>query len=80
MNEKINHHFENKKYSPEDIKFFNNLVEKYHIKQTSEYLIISQVDKEIYIHKWRKILINGEWVKIEDHLKKILSNKDEHET
>jgi len=74
--------FERKKYEPyksKDINFFNNLAEKYHLKQTTEYLIISQGDKEIYIHKGRKIPINGEWIKIEDHLKDILAEENKYE-
>ena len=74
----IDNRFE--KHPPEDIKFFNNLAKKYGLKQTPEYFIIKRKDKEIYIHKWRKITANGEWIKIEDYLKEILSNKDERET
>ena len=71
--------FEHKKYTSEEVKFFNNLAEEYNLEQTEEHLIVKKESKEIYIPKWHKIPINGELVKIEDHIKKMLS-KDQDET
>lgn len=73
ISEKFEGGFYNEKYSPEDIRFFNNLVEKYDIDQNLEELIIKRGDRETHILKNRKIFIKGKGLlKIEDYVKEVI--------
>ncbi len=64
------------KYTPEDIKFFNELAEKYGLQQNIEYLIITKEKKKIYVPKWRVIPSeDGPSIKIEEYIKELLSKE-----
>ncbi len=76
MTEKIKRY---EKYSPEDIKFFNQLAEKYEMKQTIEYLILKNEDgREHYIPKMYKIPSKNDpnGIEIEDFIKKLLAGEE----
>ena len=76
MTEKIKRY---EKYSPEDIKFFNQLAEKYEMKQTIEYLILKNKDgREHYIPKMYTIPLrdNHKGIEIEDFIKKLLAGEE----
>ncbi|MCH7759458.1 hypothetical protein IID20_03815 [Patescibacteria group bacterium] len=76
MTEKIKRY---EKYSPEDIKFFNQLAEKYEMKQTIEYLILKNEDgREHYIPKMYKNPSKNDpnGIEIEDFIKKLLAGEE----
>ena len=76
MTEKIKRY---EKYSPEDIKFFNQLAEKYGMNQTIEYLILKNEDgREHYIPKMYKIPSKDnpkEGIEIEVFIKNLLADE-----
>ncbi len=45
------------KFSPEDVKFFNGLAEKYGLEQDEERLIVSRNGKRAFILKRKKIAV-----------------------
>lgn len=61
--------------SQEDIEFFNQLAEKYGIKQDEEYFIIENGTRKTFIHKRREIPTNNGSVRIEEYIKRILKEK-----
>ncbi len=80
--------FENfSRFTEEDVKFFNELVEKYKehgMRQDVEYLIIDKEDKEIYLLKERHMPVGGEGrtVPMEDYVRQILEldEKKKHDS
>jgi predicted DNA-binding ArsR family transcriptional regulator len=76
MKEGFKENYNEGKFSPEDVKFFNNLVEKYNLDQNIEEIIIKKGTREIHLLKRRKMFIQGQgWVSIEDRIGQILNEK-----
>jgi predicted DNA-binding ArsR family transcriptional regulator len=77
MKENLKENYNNEgKFSPEEIKLFNDLVEKYNLEQNLEEIIIKKGSREIHLLKREKMFIQGQgWVKIEDRIKQILNEE-----
>lgn len=67
---------QSKKYSEEEVEFFNNLADKYNLEQTPDQLVLTKGTKKTYIPKWHHIpLENNSSIEIEEFIKKIIGEK-----
>ena len=69
-----------RKYTQEDVEFFDDLASRYGLEQDEEFLIIKRGDKEVHIPKWYKIPTeNGGSLDIEELIQKRLEEIQDQE-
>ncbi len=64
-----------KKYSAEDIKFFDALAEEYGLEQDAEFLIVNKDGKKTFIPKAREIPTKSGSVKIRELIERAIKEE-----
>jgi len=66
-------------YTPEEIKFFNKLADKYDLNQTVQHFVLQKNNKEIYIPKLKYVPTANGLVKVEEFIKQTIEEENEEE-